>query len=44
MSQFQMPITIFQAMKYIDGNNYLFIEKRETLLKLRLKSIFEGDN
>ncbi len=41
MSQFQMPITIFQAMKYIDGNNYLlpafqreFVWKSEQIEKL----------
>ena len=41
MSQFQMPITIYQAMKYIDGNNYLlpafqreFVWKSEQIEKL----------
>lgn len=41
MSQFQMPITIYQAMKYIEGNNYLlpafqreFVWKSEQIEKL----------
>ncbi|MBQ6661304.1 MAG: DUF262 domain-containing protein [Lachnospiraceae bacterium] len=41
MSQFQMPITIYQAMNYIDGNHYLlpafqreFVWKSEQIEKL----------